>query len=191
MAFSDYLDLRTFVLEQSRRPDLADIFDTLTLLAENALNRRLRTRHQITETTLTFTSGAADLPADYAEVIDLYGAGGRPLAQRTYNQSERSGTGWYAIDGNQIIGPTGDLTLHYYAKLPTLTSAMTASNWLLESYPAVYLYAVSLEVAKHTRSMDEVSALSSALGQELAALYGADGSERYSRARVRVEGPTP
>lgn len=192
MAFTDYIDLRTAVIEEVGSADIADVMDRLTKLAEAGLNRKLRTRHQITEATLTFMDGVADLPADFAEIIGLYDAQGCEYIAQPYQVTARTyPKPYYAVNASQIVGPEGELTLHYYAKLPTLTASMTTSNWLLENYPSVYLYAVSLEAAKHMRDADQATALDAMFKAELVDLISDDTSARYARARVRVMGPTP
>lgn len=192
MAFADYLDLRTAVLEEARRPDLADVFGRLTQLAETRLNRVLRTRKQITETTLTFASNVATLPSDFAAAIGLYDGYGCEYLQKPYQNTERTYQGYtYAIDGSSVVGPTGTLTFHYYAKLPTLTTSMTTTNWLLDDHPHAYLYAVSEEVAKHARDVEGAQAFRALLDDELTQIRSDDNRARYSRAQVRVAGVRP
>jgi hypothetical protein len=181
MAFDDYLDLRTSVIEMVRRPDIADVMDRLTLLAETWLNRNLRTKDQITETTLSFSSGVATLPTDYLETIGLYTSEGEEIEPRTLQD----------LQNDTASFPDGSYTFQYYAKLPTLTTSMTTTNWLLSSAPDLYLYAVGYEAAKHVQD-ENLARVARALREEsLMDVMGQDFSARYSRMKVRLQGVTP
>ena len=193
-AFADYLDLRTAVLEEVKRPDIADVFDRLTRLAEARLNRALRTVDQITDATATFSSGVSPLPSDLSEVIGLYDSYGREYVQQPPQATQTIGqSGYFSVYGGNLVSAqlSGDYVLQYYAAVPTLTTSLTTSNWLLQKYPAVYLYAVGLEAAKYLREVELAQAMQALLGMEIEEAMGADRSMRYARARVRVQGVTP
>lgn len=194
MAFADFLDLRTAVLEQVGRTDIADKFPRITKLAEARLDRDLTCREQVTETTLSFVDGAAALPSDFGAAIGLYDANGLEYVQQPL-QAVQSVVGrcYYAVDGANIVasGAPEDLTLQYYAKIPTITGSLTSTNWLLEKYPSLYLYAVSFEAAKSIRDLELAADMKALYGGELGDVEAYDARQRYSRARVRVQGPTP
>lgn len=190
MAFSDYLDLRTAVVEMVGDADIVDVFDRLTKLAEARFNRDLRTRFQVSQVTLTVAEGVAALPGDFAEAIGVYDAQGREYIGQTL-QMQRAGRSYYSLDSALLRGPDGDVTLEYYAKIPTLTDRMEASNWLLEQYPDAYLYGVSVEAAKYRRDVDGARALEAMREMAVSDIRADDSRARYSRARVRVKGPTP
>lgn len=194
-AFADLLDLRTAVVEQVGRADIVDVFPRLVRLAEAGFNRNIRTKEQIATATLTFASGVAALPSDFAEAIGLYNASGYEYVQQPVQATRAiNGAGsFYSIAGSNITvnGYDGDLTLQYYATLPTITDGMTDTNWLLTKYPGVYLYGVALEAAKHLRDAEMGKAYAALLRQELDDLSADDFRARYSRARVRLQGVTP
>lgn len=192
MAFADLLDLRTAVLEQVGRTDLADIFTRLVKLAETGLNRRLRMRDQFTETTLTLASGTVALPSDFLEAIAVYDSQSREYIASPV-QTAAANACRYAIEGSNltIYRLSGNVTLQYYAKLPTITDSMTDTNWLLQKYPDVYLYSVSCEALKHVRDVDSVVAAKSLADAAIAEAMADDQRAKYARARVRVRGCTP
>lgn len=194
MAFADYLDLRTAVIEQCGYPDIADVFDRLTLLSEVTLNRLLETRDQVQSATVIFAGGNATLPDDFHKAIGLYTAAGVELVQQPLQITKRTHTQYfYAVDAGGLVSKhaDGDLMLEYYAKIPTLTTSMTTTNWLLENYPSVYLYAVAYEAAKYKRDRELAADMKALRGDEIDDLMSADFDMRYSRARVRVAGVTP
>lgn len=191
-AFTDYVDLRRAVLEQIGRTDITDVFDRLTQFAEARLNRNLRTRHQVTTTALTVSSGSASLPVDFAEVIGVFDTNGREYIAKPIQDVQTAGAqSFYAISGDTLItnGADGTRSLIYYAKLPSLTS--NDSNWLLQDYPSLYLYAVAFEAAKYVRDVEGAAALKQLSDMEERDLHANDARERFSRARVRVAGVTP
>jgi hypothetical protein len=193
MAFADYLDLQTAVVEQVANPAIADVMPRLVQLAEARLNRDLRTREMMAQATLTIASGTAALPADFIDAIGLFDAQGREYVQQPVHAlKEVHDMGFYAISGASLLcRADGDKVLDYYAKIPTLTASMTATNWLLARYPGLYLYAVSTEAAKYLRNVDEAQAMRALYDMELSEAKAGDAASRYSRARVTIQGVTP
>lgn len=179
MAFSDYLDLRTAVVEQVGNADIADVFDRLTKLAENWLERNLRMQQQLAETNVIVSGGVATLPTDIVEVFGVYDQSGVEINQLTVQ------------DLQDELSQDGTYLLQYYAEIPTLTTSMTTSNWLLENYPDVYLYAVSYEAARHLRDVEAAQVMRQMRDDAVVSARGSDHRSRYSRTRVRVAGVTP
>lgn len=191
-AFSDYLDLRTAVIEQVGNPGIADVFDRLTQLAEARFNRKLRTREQIETTMLTLSGNVATLPADFLEVIGVYGANGYELTGQTLQRTE--GMNWrsyYSIGNTEINGNDGEITFQYYATIPTLTTGLNASNWLLAKYPEAYLYGVGYEAATYLKDVEQAQIAMALRDESLQEIEADDNLARYARANVRVKGCTP
>lgn len=194
MAFTDFLDLRTAVLEHVGRADIADVFPRLVKLAEARFNRELRMTDQITSATVTFTSGTAPLPSDFAEAIGLYNASGYEYVQTPPQSVKPSNTAsYYSVVGSNLEanGVSEDRTLQYYAQIPTITDSMTDTNWLLAKYPGLYLYGVAYEAAKYIRDVELVQVTKALFDAEMIEARTDDQRSRFSRARVRVQGATP
>lgn len=192
-AFADFIDLQTAVVEHVRNPSIADVFPRLVKLAEVGFNRRLRCREQISTATVTISGGSGVLPTDMAEIIGVYDAAGvEYIAQPLQAVKVSQGRGYYAISGGNIVTRNDeDLTVEYYAKVPTITDSLTDSNWLLQKHPGLYLYGVGMEAAKYLRDVETAQATSALLDMEYTAAAAQDDQDRYSRARVRVAGVTP
>lgn len=171
MAFTDALDLRTAVVETVGNASIADVWPRLVKLAEAKLNQKLRTRFQVSGAAIVIPG---PLPADYLEAI-------------SYSGDKRHHGHWSVTVGL----PAGSYELTYYAKIPTIGDILTASNWLLEKYPDVYLYAASVEAAKHLRDMEAVPALGALLDGAMRDCHVDDERARFGAAVVRVAGPTP
>lgn len=194
-AFADFADLQAAVVEYVGDTDIVEVMPRLVKLAESKLNHRLRTQDQITTTTVTIASGTANLPSGFLEAIGLYDGLGREYVQRTPQDARSSSLhrNWWAVQGDDIVAPglEGDYAFQYYAQIPTLTASMTTSNWLLQKYPGLYLYAVAQEAAKYLGNPDLAMAASELARIEFDDLKSHDNRQRYSRLRVRVGGPTP
>jgi hypothetical protein len=192
-AFADHLDLRTAVLEMVGRTDIVDVFPRLLKLAEAYLNRQLRLRDQIASANLTVATRIAPLPADFLEVIALYDSTQVELIAQPLHALEDvcPARTFYAIDGANIRATDGEVKLDYYARIPTIADAITDSNWLLQKYPSVYLYAVGLEAVKYIRDIEAIPGMKRMVEDELGEAFADDERARYSGARVRVGGVTP
>lgn len=194
-AFADYLDLRLAVADHVGNRDISDVMPRLTQAAESMLNKKLRCRQQIVTGTLNMVGGAAALPVDFIEMINVYGLNGYRYNSGALADSRNWGSAWsrYSIDGNSLYikGFSGDRDIQYYAKLPTLTTSPTASNWLLRDAPDVYLYAVGLEAAKFLKDAELIQATRLLLDDELNTLKIDDDRARWSNTSVRVQGCTP
>lgn len=192
-AFVDFMDLQSAVIEMVKRSDLVEVMPRLVKLAESDFNRRLRMAEQMASEDVTIASGLADLPDDFQTLIGVYdGAGREYVAQPPQALREVQGRGYFAIVGRQIQAAADEvLTVQYYATIPTISSSMTASNWLLQRHPGLYLYAVGSEAAKFMADQDLFGKIAGILSAEYTKAESDDAAVRYSRARVRVQGVTP
>lgn len=214
MAFQDYLDLRTAVLEESANAGLADRFDRFVQLCEARMNQELRTRFQIVHSTLTFVDGYADVPGDLLHPIALYDQSGCEMGAVTYSQTGVVPLrGQYVIAGDHVVGPAeGVYTFQYYAQITSITDRaanatddahisgasgigtvpnLSGTNWVLQRYPAAYLYGVEMEIEKHRRNIEAADATEKLFMREIQAIRRDDGLSRYARARVKAAGVTP
>lgn len=192
-AFTDLLDLQTAVVEHVRDASIADVMPRLVKLAEADFNKRLRCREQMSTSSLVVSGGSAALPADFQEVIGVYnGAGNEYIQQPLQALAMKQQAGYYAISGSYLVSKADEtLKLDYYAKIPTISGNMTDSNWLLQKHPKLYLYGVGLEAAKYLRDVETAQVTSSFLEEAYQAASAEDAGQRFSRARVRVQGSTP
>lgn len=195
VAFADYLDLRVAVAEHVGNRNITDVMPRLVQMAESTLNQKLRHRKQITTDTLTFASGVSSLPADFLEMINVFGLYGTAMRAGSLADVNRSGSEYsrYAIDGSDILiyGVDGDRDITYFAKIPTITTSVSSTNWLLQDYPSVYLYAAALEAAKFLRDMELAQATQALFAQALNDMKVDDDRARWSNTTVRIQMVTP
>ena len=189
--FTDYLDLRTAVIDRVGSAErLAPVFDQLVKLAEIRLNRELRMADQITKLTLTISGGKGYLPSNLVEFIGIYTPSGRELVAGTDAQQEGSEQ-VFTVNSFYIEGPDGTYTLKYYAGLDSLSLSMSATNWLLETAPDVYFWALCEEASKWLKNVEEALLYARLRAEAIDALTGNDNRIRFGNARVRVRGVTP
>lgn len=193
--FADYLDLRFAVTDLVGNRSISDVMPRLVRMAETKLNQKLRCRQQITTATLTFVDGAAPLPSDFLEMLHVFDQSGYPMRATDIARtvSSHAQNSRYAINGSSVLidGYSGERDCRYFAALPTLTSSSSASNWLLEDAPDVYLYSVGVEAAKHLRDADLAVTTEALLDRALNDLKITDDRARWSNATVFVQGNTP
>lgn len=193
MALSDLLDLRSAVVDFIGDTSIAEVFPRLVKMAETEMNRRLRCREQIAESSLSVSSGSASLPSDFEEVVGLFTTAGKEYIALPVAAYEKlnSKIGFFTIEGSSLYAADAAYTLKYYQSLTTVTGSMTDSNWVLAKHPNLYLYAVAYEAARFLRNPELTAAALQFREAEFQAARSRDDSERYSRARVRVGGVTP
>lgn len=162
MALTTYSELQTAVASLLDRGDLADKIPDFIALAEADFNRELRVRQMLQRSQAQFTQPYTALPGDYLEIRDLLVISPTPsrslayLPMQALDDLKRRNTGtpsqFFTLVGDSIEvwpPPAGDgmtVELTYYKRIPAL-SAVAPSNWLLTSYPGLYLYASALHSA--------------------------------------------
>jgi hypothetical protein len=194
-AFADVLDLRTAVVDLLKSAAFVDVFNRLLIMAELRINRTARHRGMIASTTVTFTAGAAPLPADFIEPLHLYTTTGGEMMQAPLSTVAMSGSQYrfYAIDGSdlRVYGLSGDRTFDYWATVPTLTGALTDTSWVLTQYPDVYLYTVATEAANYLQDADKAAAMDAAAERALETMNTDSKRAQYARAVVVPKGINP
>jgi len=199
MTISDYASLLVDAGEYSGRNDVAHLFPRFIGLAELKLNRGLRVADMEVTDTVTLTSGAGPLPADFLEAREVLNSNGIPiravaLQQLTSSYMNRGGVpAGYAIIGSTInVRPVadGDITMTYYGKIPPLMRS-NPTNWLLSKAPDVYLYALVNEIAIWAKDVDSATAAQQLLALALSGLNIQDERARWGNAQVVVGGVTP
>ena len=141
-----YSTLQTDIATWMHRSDLTSVIPSFIQLAEEELFKThfnaLRVREMEAEVTLTVTSLAATLPADFLEAryIKLDDSIRTTLFYIPPEKWRPASSGYFTIIGTEIRLPTGvsnDLKLVYYAKPDPLS--VTPTNSVLDNYYGAYL----------------------------------------------------
>ena len=161
-AFTSYANLQTNIADYLARSDLTDKIPMFISLAEKRLNRDLRLRQTLQQSTYTMTSGfQIPTPADFLEMQDLHLEANPiiPLTFQTVSQFYRRNGGsneqgqpinYTLVADNFVLAPqpTGATTANMtYYKIPKVLSDTNPSNEYLEVCPDLLLYASLAESA--------------------------------------------
>jgi hypothetical protein len=204
----NYAELKTDIADWLNRADLTSRIPSFIRLAEARFNRDLRVRQMVKRSVATLEDGYITLPTDWLEAKNIqinYGYGPRKLEYVTLEQADdlRLKRGdvagdprYFNVTGNQleIIPKPSDeaeIEMTYYGKITALSDENT-SNWLLETWPDMYLYGSLAHTAPYLKDDERVSVWASFYDRALTEITDADASAQYSgsvlKSRARVLG---
>jgi hypothetical protein len=201
MAITTYAELQTAIgnwldhsLFAARTPEFIALF-------EASANRRLRVREQEASATLTPSSGAAPLPADYLMWRRVTWTGATRVElqyvhpsylQAAYPSSPSDVPRIFTIEGSTLkVRPldTTALEFDYFQKVPALSDS-AATNWLLAAHPDLYLFG-SLVEAEMFGVNDERAPVWKARRDEIFDEIEKLSNKTRGAGAVRVMGVTP
>ena len=155
MALTTYTELKTSLANWLNRSDLTtEIGDDFIKLTEADLNSKLRVRAMIAQVNITVNAETAALPTDFLQIRNFYILSGQTKTPLVYttpaSMDTTSGTSTtgkpttFTILGDTLrFSPKPDATytavMNYFKKFPALSST-NATNYILASHPAIYLY---------------------------------------------------
>jgi hypothetical protein len=174
MAISTYTELKASIANWLNRSDLtSEIADDFIKLVEADLNAKLRIRQMEQVETITIDSETETVPTGFIAVRSFYILSGSTKYHLNYITPANlfaikggSTTGIprvYSIESDNGVeqfrfGPAPDTTytgyLQYY-KAFTPLSVANASNYILASHPAVYLYGTLFHAANFIGGIDQ------------------------------------
>ena len=158
-AFTSYDNLKTNIADYLARSDLTEKIPMFVSLAEKRLNRDLRLRQMLQQSTYSLTSGyKVPTPTDFLEMKDIH-IDANPVVNlnfKTVSQFYRLGTSsstgqpinYTLVSDNFVLAPRplSDSTINMtYYKIPKVLSDTNPSNEYLEVCPDLLLYASLVE----------------------------------------------
>lgn len=171
MAISTYSDLKTEIANWIHRTDLTSNIPTFIQLAEAKITNNIKGLSLETSTTSSLTAGVGyiSLPIDYREMQSIVVLSNPSITLQLvpdhvleqYNADSTTAIPeFYSISGNNIYFskiPDGNyqIKLSYLAKLSALSDINT-SNFVLASFPYLYLYGSLIEASIYTNDPDQV-----------------------------------
>jgi hypothetical protein len=205
MALDTYDGLKAAVASWLMRDDLADAIPDFIALAEGRIARTLRVAEMETTASATLIDGVVDLPTDFLEARRLISSGSgaynTPLelitpdfAGSNYASGMAGVPSRYTITGNTLTtfpnGGSGDVTMIYYAKPPSLNVG-NQTNWLLLKAPEIYLYGALVESAPFMGDDARVQTWMGLFQKAVDDLQAVDNRGRYGSSVCRIRGATP
>lgn len=199
MSFSTYADLQSQVANWLARNDLTTYIPDFIRLFEAAACRKLKVRPQQTLTTLTPSSGAATLPADYLGYVRATWTGS-PRVELTYTPptlfqsdfpSQSVGTpSVFTIEGTSLkVMPSSDTALEfvYFQQTAAIESALA---WLYTTHPDAYLFGSLCEANAFDKQVDAAGLWKARRDEVFDEIAKLDFNERQNIA-IRAVGVTP
>jgi len=201
-AFTSYANLQTNIADYLARSDLTDKIPMFISLAEKRLNRDLRLRQTLQQSTYTMTSGfKIPTPADFLEMQDLHLEANPiiPLTFQTVSQFYRraggtSGQGqpinYTLVADNFVLAPqpTGATTANMtYYKIPKPLSDDNGSNEYLDVCPDLLLYASLAESAPFLMDDPRLATWDSLYQTGLASITKSDEQSTFPAQPLAVQ----
>jgi hypothetical protein len=204
MALDTFPNLTAALADWLNREDLTARIPDFVSLAESRLNKSLRVADMETAAYAYLTGGSVALPVDFIEARRIISSATgafqtalQPLspteAGNLYPSSQSGVPVHYTISGGYLTtypnGGDGQVTMIYYASLPTLLAY--GSNWLLTRAPDLYLYGSLMEAAPFVGDDHRVETWATLFQKALADIQAADQRSRYASSVCRVPGVNP
>lgn len=193
MTISTYANLQTEVANWLDRTDLTAEIKDFIVLTESKLRSNVRTREMEKSTTVDTVAGTetVSLPSTFTGMREVYITGSpkrvlRNVALDYLHTRHASGTtgkpDMYAISGSSIyLAAVPDsaytLNLSYYGFDPLSDSNTT--NWVLDSYPDVYLLGAMAEAGGFLMNPTLSQYWKSRFDEALYMMIESDKGERY------------
>lgn len=184
---TSYSELLTDIAAWLNRDDLTAVIPSFLRLAEADMNAKLRLRSMLT--TVSMTAAGGTLPTDCLGVKSVSLSGyedlrfGTPAECVTHSLDYVGDTAdLWSVDGNTlVVSPTqtsGTVSVRYYARIPALTPATTATAVLVAGR-GIYLYGSLVHSAPFLGDDARVQVWGTLYQQSLDALQQSDDAGEY------------
>ena len=200
-AFTSYDNLKTNIADYLARGDLNDKIPMFVALAEKRLNRDLRLRQTLQQSTYTLYSGfQVPTPSDFLEIKDIH-IDANPIVNlnfKTVSQFYRldnvSGSGnpinYTLVSNNFVLAPrpTGSSVINMtYYKIPKILSDTNASNEYLDVCPDLLLYASLVESAPFLMNDERLTTWEALYTRGLTSITKSDEQSEFPAQPLAVQ----
>ena len=200
-AFTSYDNLKTNIADYLARNDLNDKIPMFVALAEKRLNRDLRLRQTLQQSTYTLDSGfQVPTPSDFLEMKDIH-IDANPIVNlnfKTVSQFYRldnvSGSGnpinYTLVSNNFVLAPrpTGSSVINMtYYKIPKILSDTNSSNEYLDVCPDLLLYASLVESAPFLMNDERLTTWEALYTRGLTSITKSDEQSEFPAQPLAVQ----
>ena len=200
-AFTSYDNLKTNIADYLARQDLSDKIPMFISLAEKRLNRDLRLRQTLQQSTYSMSSGyEVPTPADFLELKDIHLEGNPPitLTFQTVSQFYRDAAvntqgqpvKYTLIADNFVLAPqptaSSVVNMTYY-KIPKVLSDTNPSNEYLDVCPDLILYASLAESAPFLMDDPRLATWQALYAEGLASITKSDEQSEFPAQPLAVQ----
>ena len=200
-AFTSYDNLKTNIADYLARSDLTDKIPMFVSLAEKRLNRDLRLRQMLQQSTYSLTSGyKVPTPSDFLEMKDIH-IDANPVVNlnfKTVSQFYRLGTSsttgqpinYTLVSDNFVLAPRpvsgATINMTYY-KIPKVLSDTNPSNEYLEVCPDLLLYSSLVESAPFLMNDERLATWESLYTRGLTSITKSDEQSEFPAQPLAVQ----
>jgi hypothetical protein len=200
-AFTSYDNLKTNIADYLARSDLNDKIPMFVALAEKRLNRDLRLRQTLQQSTYTLDSGfQVPTPSDFLEMKDIH-IDANPIinldfktVSQFYRLANVSGSGnpinYTLVSNNFVLAPrpTGSSVINMtYYKIPKILSDTNPSNEYLDVCPDLLLYASLVESAPFLMNDERLTTWESLYTRGLTSITKSDEQSEFPAQPLAVQ----
>ena len=200
-AFTSYTNLKQNIADYLARQDLTTQIPMFISLAEKRLNRDLRLRQTLQQSTYTMAEGfEIPTPQDFLEMQDLHLVANPiiPLTYQTvsqfYRRNGNSQQGYpvnYTLVADNFVlapQPTGATTANMtYYKIPKVLSDTNPSNEYLDVCPDLLLYASLAESAPYIMDDPRLATWQAMYAEGLASVTKSDESSTFPAQPLSIQ----
>lgn len=158
-------------------------------LAEIDINKALTvSENERIRTVTTDASGYVDLPTGFQK-MRLVVVNGQTIPAR-HLEDIIAGVPGYAVRAGKLLSAYTSTahSLYYYTSIDPLNDFGT--NWVLETWPNVYIEALLVQVYR-AKGDEKEAAAQIRLNRAIKDILDADATTRFLATPYRIEGPTP
>ena len=200
-AFTSYDNLKTNIADYLARNDLNDKIPMFVALAEKRLNRDLRLRQTLQQSTYTLDSGfQVPTPSDFLEMKDIH-IDANPIinlnfktVSQFYRLANVSGSGnpvnYTLVSNNFVLAPrpTGSSVINMtYYKIPKILSDTNSSNEYLDVCPDLLLYASLVESAPFLMNDERLTTWEALYTRGLTSITKSDEQSEFPAQPLAVQ----
>lgn len=191
-----YEELKAAIADWSNRGDLDAQIPTFIQLTEARLKRDLRDHTRMTVRAEAEVHGEYfPLPCDWVETVKVI-ADDRVLRLADSFNIERvelhGGPKYYRHVGDQLqlLPPAGEEPIRFvmeYLSFPDGLSEDNPSNWVIETYPDLYIYGAMLQIAPYLQDDARIPVWSQAYGEAVSAANVSSAKAKGSGSALRLQ----
>lgn len=192
----NFEQLKAVIAEFANRQDLETMIPTFIRLTEARLRRDLRDVTRMTDRAEAMVHGEYfPLPCDWVETVKVI-ADDRVLRLADSFNIERvelhGGPKYYRHVGDQmqLLPPAGEEPIRFvmeYIAFPEGLSDENPSNWVLDTYPDIYIYGAMLQIAPFLHDDARVPLWTQAYGEAISAANIASEKAKASGPALRLQ----
>ena len=192
----NFEQLKAVIAEFANRQDLETMIPTFIRLTESRLRRDLRDVTRMTDRAEAMVHGEYfPLPCDWCETVKVIADGSVLRLADSFNieRVELSGGPKYyrhVGDQMQLLPPAGEEPIRFvmeYLSFPDGLTDENPTNWVLDTYPDIYIYGAMLQIAPFLHDDARVPLWSQAYGEAISAANISSQKAKASGSALRLQ----